>query len=181
LEQAAIQRRGHALECRLYAEDPATGFLPDTGPVLKFAEPRGPGVRVDAGVATGDKLSHHYDPLIAKIIVQAESREAAIRRMQAALRETAVLGLKTNLEFLQDVLAHPAFQRGEAATDFVDRHFANWRPPASEAGRDAALIAAALSELAPPAPAIAPRLAATATEDHRPWSRTDGFRLGAGR
>jgi acetyl/propionyl-CoA carboxylase alpha subunit len=124
-QQADLHQRGHAIECRLYAEDPANNFLPATGKLLQFVEPRGPGVRVDAGYASGDEVSIHYDPLIAKVIVWGEDRPAAIRRMLAALRETVLLGLTNNNAFLQDVLADEDFQRGRGDTTWVER--ALWR------------------------------------------------------
>lgn len=120
--------RGHALEARLYAEDPAAGFLPASGPLLRFIPPDGPGIRVDTGFQTGDEITTHYDPLIAKIIVHAENRPAALRKMQTALRDTILLGLTTNLEFLQTVLAHPVFQSGEATTRFIETHLSHWEP-----------------------------------------------------
>ncbi len=116
-------QRGHAIEARLYAEDPANGFLPSTGLIYKFVEPRGPGIRVDSGVADGSEVSHFYDPMLAKIIVQAEDRAAAIQRMQAALRRAVVHGVTTNVDFLQSVLAHPDFQ------DATDDHPMGRRKP----------------------------------------------------
>ena len=84
--QGAISQRGHAIECRIYAEDPAQDFLPQAGTILLYHEPRGPGIRVDSGVAQGSVVSVHYDPLLAKLIVSAESRDAARRRAIVALR-----------------------------------------------------------------------------------------------
>jgi acetyl/propionyl-CoA carboxylase alpha subunit len=110
--QDDLRQRGHAIECRLYAEDPAAGFLPATGPLLRFIEPRGPGVRVDSGFTSGDEITIHYDPLIAKVSVLAENRAAAIHKMQTAMRETVLLGVPTNWQFLIDVLSHPDFQEG---------------------------------------------------------------------
>ncbi|HLU11493.1 MAG TPA: biotin carboxylase N-terminal domain-containing protein, partial [Oceanobacillus sp.] len=95
--QQEILQRGHAIECRLYAEDPNNGFLPAIGPLSLFLPPEGPGIRVDSGVRSGDAITLHYDPMIAKIIVHDVSREAALRRMDAALRQTVVLGTTTNL------------------------------------------------------------------------------------
>ena len=163
--------RGHAIECRLYAEDPASGFLPATGPVLYFAPSRGPGVRVDAGIASGDAVTPHYDPLLAKIIVHAEDRPAAIRRMEKALRETVLLGLESNLEFLQAVLAHPQFHDGKTTTQFIAQHFDSWKP--QENPPPQALIAAALAALAPaPASSVQPAGAPT------PWETLNRFRIG---
>jgi len=141
-KQSDLTQRGHALECRLYAEDAAGGFLPSTGKILQFVEPRGPGLRVDAGIATGSEVSHFYDPLLAKIIVSAENRESALRRMRAALRETVLHGVTSNLDFLQAILAHPAFTEGKIHTRWVETEF-NWQP--AELPIET-LIAAALAE-----------------------------------
>ena len=127
-QQETLTGRGHAIECRLYAEDPAGGFLPSTGRLLTVRWPSGPGVRVDAGVQSGGEVSHHYDPMLAKIIVHAEDRPAAIRRMITALRETVVHGVRTNLAFLLDVLAHPDFRAGRVDTRWVERTFPAWQP-----------------------------------------------------
>jgi acetyl-CoA carboxylase biotin carboxylase subunit len=146
---ADLAPRGHALECRLYAEDPAHGFLPSLGRLLRYREPAGPGVRVDAGVAEGDEITLHYDPMIAKLSVHAEDRGAAIARMRAALRDYVVLGIATNAAYLDAVLAHPAFAAGETHTGFLQEHFAGARSGAEadagiEAAETAALVAAAL-------------------------------------
>jgi len=121
--QEQLTQRGHAIECRIYAEDPANGFLPSTGKLLQYIEPRGPGIRVDSGFAAGDKVTHFYDPLLAKLIVHAENRETAIQRMQTALREFVVHGVITNIDFLQDVLSHPDFRNGEVTTRWVESTF----------------------------------------------------------
>ena len=113
LRQADIKQRGHAIECRLYAEDPANGFLPATGQLLRFIQPKGPGIRVDTGVTSGDEITIHYDPLVAKLIAYAENRPSAIARMQTALRETVLLGITSNGQFLQDVLSEAEFQSGQ--------------------------------------------------------------------
>ena len=92
ITQAELTQRGHAIECRLYAEDPHNDFLPAIGPLLRFIPPEGPGIRVDSGVQTGDTLTIHYDPMIAKIIVHAPTRQQAIDRMRNALANTVILG-----------------------------------------------------------------------------------------
>jgi acetyl-CoA carboxylase biotin carboxylase subunit len=119
--QSHFTQRGHAIECRVYAEDPANGFLPSTGKLLQYIEPRGPGIRVDSGFTTGDEVTHFYDPLLAKLIVNAENRETAIQRMQAALKEYIVHGVITNIDFLQAVLSHPDFHKGEVTTRWVEK------------------------------------------------------------
>ncbi len=181
------QPRGHAIECRVYAEDPANGFLPAIGPALKVVEPLGPGVRVDSGIETGDEVTLHYDPLIAKVIVYAENRSEAIRRMDRALSQYVILGLTTNIAFLRDALAHPVFRRGEATTAFVQREFADWKPGLDDETINLALIAAALSEMAQKdeggrlalreASSEGMKAAERARSD--PWQLNDGFRIGS--
>jgi len=161
--QSDLRQNGHAIECRLYAEDPANNFLPATGPLLRFVEPRGPGVRVDSGVTGGDNITIHYDPLVAKITAWAEDRPAALRRMQSALRETILLGLTNNNQFLQDVLADPDFQAGDIYTTWVEEHFGDWQPPQCDLPAEI-LVAAALAKRPPAAP-----IPTTARDPYSPW------------
>ncbi len=176
-QQADLTPRGHAIECRLYAEDPANGFLPATGTLLKFSTPPGPGIRVDSGVESGSVISPHYDPLLAKIIVHAADRTAALQRMQTTLQDTLALGLTTNLDFLQAILAHPVFVAGEATTHFIDQHLPNWQPAPDIPA--AAIIAAALAELHSPS-ATTHTTASPSQDPHSPWLRLTGFRMGGG-
>jgi len=133
LAQDELTLEGHAIEARLYAEDPARDFLPATGRIALWAPPALPGVRVDSGVAAGSEIGIHYDPLLAKIIASGESRGEATRRLIGALRALGVGGVTTNRDFLIAVLEHPAFAAGELDTHFVDRHL----PPAKRtAARD---------------------------------------------
>jgi acetyl-CoA/propionyl-CoA carboxylase, biotin carboxylase, biotin carboxyl carrier protein len=124
LEQADVDLRGHAIECRLYAEDPAAGFVPATGRLLRWRLPAWPGVRIDAGVREGDEVGVRYDPLLGKLIAHAQDRDACIERMAAALADSVVLGVTTNLGFLRWLLDQPGFRAGEAGIDFVERE---WR------------------------------------------------------
>src|SRR5512142_2370174 len=117
-EQSALLPRGHAIECRIYAEDPADGFLPSTGTILQLVEPRGPGIRLDSGISVNGEVTHFYDPLLAKLIVQAEDRTSAIDRMRAALSEYVIHGVVTNIDLLQDILAHPDFAAGKVSTSW---------------------------------------------------------------
>jgi acetyl-CoA carboxylase biotin carboxylase subunit len=119
-EQSHFTQRGHAIECRIYAEDPANGFLPSTGSLLQYLEPRGPGIRVDSGYAAGSDVTHFYDPLLAKLIVHGESREFAIQRMQVALKDFVVHGVVTNIDFLKAVLSHSDFMNGNVTTRWVE-------------------------------------------------------------
>lgn len=119
--QAQLSQRGHAIECRIYAEDPSQGFIPQAGKLLLYREPQGPGIRVDSGVTQGSDVSVHYDPMLAKLIVHAATREEARRRAIAALREYAILGIRTNMPFLLQLLAHPQFVDASIDTEFLDR------------------------------------------------------------
>ena len=117
----ALGQRGHAIEARVYAEDPARDFLPQAGTLLMYREPRMPGVRVDGGFAQGGHVPVHYDPLLAKVIAWAESRPLAVNRLIAALRDFPVLGIVTNVPFLLRILDHPDFRAGRVDTGFLDR------------------------------------------------------------
>jgi 3-methylcrotonyl-CoA carboxylase alpha subunit len=127
LRQDEVVARGHALECRLYAEDPDQDDLPSPGRVLHLSEPEGPGIRVDSGLATGSEVSVHYDPLLSKIVTWGHDRAEATARMQEALRRTVVLGVVTNLARLRAIVEHPAFAAGELHTGFVEEHLAELR------------------------------------------------------
>ncbi len=143
--QHGLTQRGHAIECRVYAEDPSSGFLPQAGRLLLYREPSGPGIRVDSGVVEGGEVPVMYDPLLAKLTASAESRTAAIDRAIAALRDFPVLGIRTNIPFMVRVLDHPAFRSGDVHTAFIDQHLdeLTWPP---EVSREA-LAAAALARL----------------------------------
>jgi len=120
--QSEISRRGHAIECRIYAEDPAGGFLPQAGRLLFYREPAGPGIRIDSGVVEGGTVSVHYDPLLAKLTATAESRDAAIARALAALKRFPILGIRTNVPFLIQLLDHAAMRAGHVHTRFIEDH-----------------------------------------------------------
>ncbi len=118
--QEQIAQRGHAIEVRVYAEDPARGFLPQSGSILLYREPKAPGLRIDSGVVEGQTITPHYDPLLAKVMAWGETREMARRRLAEALRAYPVLGLTTNLPFALRVLEHPAFVAGDVHTGWLD-------------------------------------------------------------
>jgi len=120
--QASLTQRGHAIECRVYAEDPAAGFLPQAGTLLMYREPAGPGIRIDSGVVEGGTVPVHYDPLLAKLTASAETRDAAISRARVALQVFPILGIRTNVPFLIRVLDHPDFRSGRLHTGFIDEH-----------------------------------------------------------
>jgi 3-methylcrotonyl-CoA carboxylase alpha subunit len=170
--QSDLQPRGHAIEARLYAEDPAAGFLPQAGRLLLYREPREPGLRIDSGVAEGGVVSVHYDPMLAKVIAAAETRTAAIARLAAALRAFPILGVTTNAPFLLRILESAPFRDARIDTRFLDRDGQQLArpapaeiPPVVQAALDAAVSddgAAARGSSAP---------------DWDPWSRASGWRV----
>jgi acetyl/propionyl-CoA carboxylase alpha subunit len=167
--QAAVSARGHALECRLYAEDPANDDLPSPGRILHLSTPEGPGLRFDAGIAAGDEVSVHYDPLLAKIVCWGRERAESIERMAAALRRTVVLGVVTNLARLRAIVDAPAFRAGELHTGFIDEHLSELAPDASPPPEALAAAAAALHASQAPGGVV------PAAPD--PWQSLTGWRL----
>jgi len=173
LGQEQLRIAGHAIELRLYAEDPARDFVPSVGTLRHLALPAGEGVRVDAGVRAGDAIPVHYDPMIAKIIAHGADRAEALRRLQRALEATEVAGVATNLSLLRAIAAHPAFAAAELDTGFIARHAAALLAPVGEAPR--AALAAAVLRLLRDAPVTDP------ADPHSPWGLASAWRLnGAG-
>ncbi|ACO81047.1 acetyl-CoA carboxylase, biotin carboxylase [Azotobacter vinelandii CA] len=170
--QHEVPLRGHAIEVRLYAEDPEHDFLPASGPLRLYREPAaGPGRRVDSGVAEGDAVSPFYDPLLAKLIAWGESREEARQRLLAMLAETAVGGVRTNLAFLRRLLAHPAFAGAELDTGFIARHREALLPPRRE-------LPDAFWRLAASAWVRSETARRREDDPQSPWSAGDGWRAG---
>ena len=195
LRQEEVRGRGHAIECRIYAEDPSQGFLPAAGPIRLLREPQGPGIRVDSGILEGGRIGVHYDPILSKLIVWAETRAAAVARLKTALRDTVILGLPTNLPFLQLVVDHPAFQAGETFTSFVEDHFPDGLPPAAGPALEAIGFAAMAEALTTPGAACHDPIDPTAlsaargagsspapetsrADRYSPWDRLRRFRTG---
>ncbi len=176
--QSDFHQHGHAIECRVYAEDPVNGFLPSTGRLLQFIEPRGPGIRVDSGFSSGSEVNHFYDPLLAKLIVHTENRETAIQRMKAALREFVVHGVVTNIDFMQAVLAHEDFANGKVSTRWVEQTLESGsllpdvQQQAVELQR---LIAAALADVVFAGSKSQPAVS-NETDPFNPWKQTNNYR-----
>jgi acetyl/propionyl-CoA carboxylase alpha subunit len=199
--QDDLSQRGHAIEGRVYAEDAAKGHIPQAGRVLLHVPPLGPGIRVDAGIESGSVVPHHYDPMLAKVVVWAENRAAALRRLDAALASYTILGVTTNLSFLRDVARHETFVRGEATTRFLETAFDEWPrlvrgaliDPATGAplaGCDATRISDATLACVVAAMAEESGLGAGVSRDGvdaagpgrrpDPWAASDSFRMGEG-
>jgi propionyl-CoA carboxylase alpha chain len=146
--QDAMHIRGHAIECRVYAEDPDNGFLPDAGELARHAAPSGPGVRVDAGVEEGGRIEVYYDPLISKVTAWGRTRAEAIRRMIRALDEYAIAGVRTTIPFCRFVMQSEAFASGAFTTRFVERHVRDGVPAQQDdVVAEAAALAAALQSM----------------------------------
>jgi acetyl-CoA carboxylase biotin carboxylase subunit len=145
--QADIELRGHAVECRIYAEDPEK-FLPSPGPLMRLRWPAGSHVRVDTGVQQGGEVSTHYDPMIAKLTVWGPTREDALDRMRRALEDTVVLGIRCNVAFHLRALDEPDFRAGRFDTRYIDRHPALVAPHEPGEGEGAAIAAAAAASVA---------------------------------
>jgi 3-methylcrotonyl-CoA carboxylase alpha subunit len=181
LTQEEVKAHGHAIEARVYAEDPARGFLPSIGRLVHLREPAtSKHVRVDTGVRVGDEIGVHYDPMIAKLICWDVDRASALRRLHRALGEYQVAGVSNNLAFLASLTAHPAFAQAHEDTSLLDtglieRHQAELLPAPTPVP-DAVLAVATLSELLH-ADALAQERAAASADPHSPWHGTSGWRL----
>jgi acetyl-CoA carboxylase biotin carboxylase subunit len=150
LQQKDLSQRGHAIECRIYAEDPENNFYPSFGKIGLVKEPVGPGIRCDSGIYSGWEVPLYYDPILSKLIVWDESRERAVNRMTSALSEYAIMGIKTQIQFLREVIQHPEFKKGKLHTHFISEHFGDWKPRQVDDRLMVALIAAAILKMEKP-------------------------------
>ncbi len=177
LRQEDLSQRGHAIECRIYAEDPANGFLPSSGKILFLKEPKGPGVRHDGGIYGGWDVPIYYDPILAKLIVWAETRDAACLRMRSAMDDYVILGIKTTIPFLRDVISHPRFREGATTTGFIKENFADWKEKAAnEDTLVLSLAAAAFFDSQKSRETGAP--STRAKEEFSPWRVLGRWRIG---
>ncbi|NWG20560.1 MAG: acetyl-CoA carboxylase biotin carboxylase subunit [Chloroflexi bacterium] len=165
--QEDLRQQGHAIEARICAEDPIT-FLPASGHLTRFAPPAGPGIRNEAGVETGDEVTVHYDSLLAKLIVHATGRPAAVAALRAALDVYDVAGVITNLPLLRAIAAHPAFAGGATTTDFLVAHDITGQLAVTVQTPDEAFLAAALADVVPAMATGAP---------HDPWAWPGPWRM----
>ena len=173
--QEQLQIDGHALEARIYAEDPDNGFLPSTGSLSHLRFPtETPQVRVDTGVRQGDTISVYYDPLIAKLIVRGDDRKNCLKRMIEALRQIRVAGVTTNIDFLTSVISHEAFQAADFDTGFIGRYLAELIPDKTPASPGVLALAALYQALRRDSRSC--REAATSDDPASPWWATDNWR-----
>lgn len=148
--QKELRQRGHAIECRVYAEDPDDGFLPQAGKIALYSAPSGPGIRVDSGVTQGSEIQVKYDPLLAKVIAWDADRDQCIRRLDRALREFVALGTITNLSYLARILAHEGFRAGKVSTDFLGDHAEELKGDPQEAVAIAAVLGSVVGKASRP-------------------------------
>ena len=176
ITQEQLRQEGHAIEVRLYAEDPEAGFLPGSGTLARLQLPQpSEHVRIDSGVVEGDTVTIFYDPMIAKIIVHDVDRPSALARMREALADCEISGPKSNIEFLEQLVRHPAVVGATIDTGYLDRHLDEFMP-ANTADADLLLAAATAQLLAQEQAALAH--AAASPDPHSPWAIADGWRLG---
>ncbi|UUX50901.1 acetyl-CoA carboxylase biotin carboxylase subunit [Nisaea acidiphila] len=175
LSQGEIRPNGHAVEVRIYAEDPARDFLPQTGHLTRLAFPaEEDGIRVDSGVVEGDAVTVHYDPMIAKLIAHGRDRTEALRKLSRALEETRIAGLANNVAYLKRIVDHPAFAAGELDTRFIERHGADLAAPPRDEERLHRIAAAAAMEAQRVAAA---EMARHSRDPFSPWALAHGWRL----
>ncbi|MCW8861286.1 MAG: acetyl/propionyl/methylcrotonyl-CoA carboxylase subunit alpha [Rhodospirillales bacterium] len=176
LSQDELGVDGHSMEARIYAEDPDRNFLPATGTLRRLRFPvEEPHVRVETGVREGDEVSIYYDPMIAKLVVWGEDRNAAVRLLRQALGEVKIAGLSTNVDFLASVAGHPAFMEGDVTTRFIEQHQAELLPEKGKAS--ARVLALAALHVLVKRGDEARQAAAASADPHSPWAQTDGWRL----
>ena len=173
--QRDLAQRGHAIELRVYAEDPANNDLPQAGTLLLYREPVMPGIRIDSGVTEGSDVAVHYDPLLAKLIATGETREAARVRALAALRSSPILGIRTNIALLIELLEHPRFIAGDIDTGFLSDEGESIRARLSPAAPSEVLAIAASVRTGHGASSIVRR--ASGPSDSDPWTSLKGARV----
>ena len=176
LKQEDMVHRGHAVEVRIYAEEPANNFMPSAGKIVFMQEPSGPGIRHDCGVYSGWTVPANYDPILSKLIAWGPDREASVNRMIKALNNFPVLGVSTTIEFLAHVLRHQAFENGETYTGFIDLYFPGGKIPEQNTGcLELALAVAALVDTSTETPAFA---SGVQTAAYDAWSSIGNWELG---
>jgi len=175
IKQKDIIQRGHAIECRIYAEDPENGFLPSIGKLKKVEAPIGPNIRDDSGIYSGMKVTPYYDPMLSKLITYAENREENIKKMIWGLSHYVVLGVTTNIPFLKKVLEHSELKKGNVTTHFIDNYFKDWTITKEGLPVDA-VISLAVYDLMHKKTQDTVRY--KEADPHSPWRHTGRWRVG---
>jgi len=175
IKQNDLIQRGHAIECRIYAEDPGNGFLPSVGTLEKVEPPIGPNVRDDTGIYTGMKVTPYYDPMLSKLVVFGENREESINKMLWALSRYIVLGVTTNISFLKKVLEHEEFKKGNITTHFIDNFFQDWTVAKDGLPIDALIALAVYDSMHSKTQEVVRYKEA---DPHSPWKNVGRWRVG---
>ncbi len=175
LKQKDLIQRGHAIECRIYAEDPSNGFLPSVGKLSKVETPTGPNIRDDTGIYTGMEITPYYDPMLSKLVVSSENREESINKMIWALSRYVVLGVATNVSFLKKVLGHGEFKKGNITTHFIDDYFKDWATSEKSLSVDAIISLAVYDSMHTKKQEIVRYKEA---DPHSPWKHVGRWRVG---
>ncbi len=174
--QQQISQRGHSIEVRIYAESPASGFLPSVGKLHRWIEPKGPGIRVDSSVEEGDEVTPYYDSMLAKLIVYGATREHALQRLSTALSEFCVLGIDTNIPYLQAIVGNAIYRSGTATTRLLTDNFSNWSP--SDDLPEEVLLALALDSLKTAQPRVRNSKPGGMSDARSPWQSANSWRNG---
>ncbi|MDG6228525.1 MAG: acetyl-CoA carboxylase biotin carboxylase subunit [Candidatus Thermoplasmatota archaeon] len=177
LKQEDIFQRGHAMECRIYAEDPKNGFLPSVGTILKLEEPTGPNIRVDSGILADNHVSPYYDPMLSKLITYAENRTECINKMTWALSHYVILGVTSNITFLKEVFNNHEFEKGNTTTHFIDNYFKEWTITKKTLPVDALISLAVYDSLHSKKEEIVRYKEA---DPHSPWKHVGRWRVSGG-
>jgi acetyl-CoA carboxylase biotin carboxylase subunit len=176
LKQSDLIQRGHAIECRIYAEDPSNGFLPSIGKLTKVQAPTGPNIRDDTGIYTGMEVTPYYDPMLAKLVTYAENRDDSISKMIWALSRYVVMGVTTNIPFLKTVIEHDEFKKGNITTHFIDNYFKDWTEAKDGLPIDAIISLAVYDSMHSRKQEIVRYKEA---DPHSPWKHVGRWRVGS--
>jgi acetyl-CoA carboxylase biotin carboxylase subunit len=175
IKQNDLIQRGHAIECRIYAEDPSNGFLPSVGTLGKVEVTTGPNIRNDTGIYSGMEVTSYYDPMLAKLITYAENRSDNINKMIWALSHYIILGVTTNISFLKEVLSHDQFRKGNVTTHFIENYFKDWTTTKDGLPIEAIIALAVYDSIHTKSQEIVRYKEA---DPHSPWKHVGRWRVG---
>ena len=176
IKQKNISQRGHAIECRRYAENPSNGFLPSIGTLEKVEAPTGPNIRNDTGIYTGMKITPYYDPMLSKLVVSSENRTESINKMIWALSRYIIMGVTTNISFLIKLLDHNEFRKGNITTHFIDNYFKDWIKTKEGLSLDAIISLAVYDSMHSNSQEV---VRYKESDPHSPWKHVGRWRIGS--